>query len=58
MIVLCKLLLQLPYRFLFIIFLQDGSLSRREILENHAIFVGSQATNYGKAMGSCSRDEF
>ena len=28
--------------------MQDGKLSRQEILDNHDLFVGSSATNYGE----------
>ena len=37
-------------------FFQDGNLSKKEILNNHDMFVGSQVTNYGEALRR--HDEF
>lgn len=42
--------------FLFLFVLQDGKLSKEEILSNYDLFVGSQATDFGEAL--MTHDEF
>lgn len=36
--------------------LQDGRLSKQEILDNYEVFVGSQVTNFGEVL--LRHDEF
>lgn len=37
---------------LFYLFnMQDGKLQEKEVLEHQALFVGSQALNYGRPLG-------
>ena len=38
-------------------FLQDGSLTKSEIVDHHDLFVGSQATDFGEAF-KYDHDEF
>lgn len=42
---------------LIINILQDGELSKSEILDHHDVFVGSQATDFGEAL-TREHDEF
>ena len=42
--------------FFLLCFLQDGQLSRQEILDKYYLFVGSQATDFGEALAR--HDEF
>lgn len=36
---------------------QDGSLSKAEVIDHYDMFVGSQATDFGEALGQ-THDEF